>query len=341
MFRYKLLIFFLIASFSNSTQAANIKGRVILDESWAPVIYLSVIHSFDDLQTASYGFLRYKIELDSEGYFEADSLELAEGDLIYRLHVCKKGDPESSIIIGGKDENFIHFIMNKKSSISVIPNGPLMGLQYCEIQGQPIGNSLSRLFDLQKRLDTPPSLPSEKNRIFIKKQVLNEFQTMIDTSSNEVIKLLALHFVNESFANENHLELMEKVQNELSQSNYSSPYYDSFLDQLSFLRFQAGEANARFSWLKWIGILILIPFGFFISNVLKNRKNKGLNNSRSPIQILSKQEKRVYNLLKKGKSNKEISSELHIEVSTVKSHLHKIYSRLGVKSRKEIIDEER
>ena len=55
------------------------------------------------------------------------------------------------------------------------------------------------------------------------------------------------------------------------------------------------------------------------------------------IQHLSNQEKRVFNLLQKGKTNKEISSELHIEVSTVKSHLNKIYSRLGVKSRKDIV----
>jgi len=63
--------------------------------------------------------------------------------------------------------------------------------------------------------------------------------------------------------------------------------------------------------------------------------------AKTPVtHTLSNQEKKVFNLLKKGKSNKEISSELHIEVSTVKSHLNKIYSRLGVKSRKEIIDKE-
>ena len=56
------------------------------------------------------------------------------------------------------------------------------------------------------------------------------------------------------------------------------------------------------------------------------------------ISQLSVQEKRVLDLLKEGKSNKEISQELHIEVSTVKSHLNKIYSQLGVKGRKEIIN---
>ena len=165
---------------------------------------------------------------------------------------------------------------------------------------------------------------------------------MIDTSSNEVIRLLAIHFVNESFANEVHLELMESVENDLIVSDYSSPYFDSFQDQLSFLRFQNGKTETGKSWLKWFGILLLVPFVVFVWTEFRNRKRNNLNNnSPQPVQILSKQEKRVFDHLKKNKSNKEISSELHIEVSTVKSHVNKIFSKLGVKSRKEIVDEER
>ena len=340
MLRNKFLFFLFLGSFIFHSNAANIKGKVILDERWAPVIYLSVIHSFDDLHTAAYGFLRYKIELDSNGNFEADSLELAEGDLIYRLHVCKKGDPESSIIIGGRDENFVHFIMNRNSKINLIPNKSKPGLQHCEIQGQASGNSLQKLFDLQKRLDTPPELPSDKNRAFVKKQVLNDFHKMVDTSSNEVIRLMAIHFINESFANQNHLDLMEKVQNDLVDSNYSSPYYDAFQEQLSFLQFQATQNSSfGFPWTKWLIIALLLPFAAFLWWKINWEQDK--NKTDLQLQSLSKQEKRVFDHLKKNKSNKEISSELHIEVSTVKSHVNKIFSKLGVKSRKEIVDGER
>lgn len=340
MFRYKFIIYLIFCSSFLSSEAAKIKGKVVLDESWAPVIYLSVIHSFDDLHTAAYGFLRYKIELDADGYFQADSLELADGDLIYRLHVCKKGDPESSIIIGGKDENFIHFIMNKNSKITLIPNELLPGLQHCKIKGQATSDSLEKLFTLQKRLDTPPDLPSEKNRAFIKKQVLSDLKTVIDTSSNDVIRLLALHFINESFTNENHLDLMEKVEKDLADSNYSSPYYDAFQDQLSFLQFQATpNSSLESSWIKWLGLGLLLPFAAFLWWKINSDQDK--NKATLTVESLSKQERRVFDHLKKNKSNKEISSELHIEVSTVKSHINKIFSKLGVKSRKEIVDEER
>jgi len=53
-------------------------------------------------------------------------------------------------------------------------------------------------------------------------------------------------------------------------------------------------------------------------------------------EALSIQERRVFQLVSEGKSNKEISAELNIGLSTVKSHVHSIYGKLGIKSRKEI-----
>ncbi len=120
-------------------------------------------------------------------------------------------------------------------------------------------------------------------------------------------------------------------------SGHSSPYHIAFMDQFNYLKFQAGDsAPFKKTWLYAAILIIIIP----IVSVLIWRQKRGFSSmGKRKVQSLSSQEKRVFNLLKEGKSNKEISSELHIEVSTVKSHLHKIYSRLGVKSRKEIVDE--
>lgn len=69
-----------------------------------------------------------------------------------------------------------------------------------------------------------------------------------------------------------------------------------------------------------------------------------LNRQKVPSQThsmdksnLSIWERRIFQMISKEKSNKEISEELHIEVSTVKSHVSSIYSKLGVRSRKELI----
>ena len=336
MFKLKFFILLIFGIWMIPINAASIKGKLLLDGTWAPILYVSVIHSFDELHTASYDFLRYKIELDSLGYFEVNNMELAEGDLIYRLHICKTGDPESSIFIGGKDENFIHFIMNNNSEVNLVQEIPFQGIKSCLVTGHSSGPSLLHIFKLQEKLETPPSLPSKNNRAFIKVQVLDGLKEIIDTSSNELIQLLALHYMNESFTNEDHLGLMDLMQKNFINSAYSSPYYDSFVKDLNYMRFQAGQTSyTKNAKILWVGLPILL---LFLGIVFRKEFIPLFGKGKQKINSLSIQEKRVFNLLKKGKSNKEISSELHIEVSTVKSHLHRIYTRLGVKSRKELVE---
>jgi len=54
--------------------------------------------------------------------------------------------------------------------------------------------------------------------------------------------------------------------------------------------------------------------------------------------VLSDREKEVLELLAKGYRNKEVADKLFITVSTVKSHVHKIYEKLHVSSRIEAVN---
>ena len=49
--------------------------------------------------------------------------------------------------------------------------------------------------------------------------------------------------------------------------------------------------------------------------------------------LLSPREKEVYELLRGGLTNRQIGKLLFIEESTVKAHTHRIYDKLGVRSR--------
>ena len=55
------------------------------------------------------------------------------------------------------------------------------------------------------------------------------------------------------------------------------------------------------------------------------------------IADLTQKEEEILHLICAKKSNKEIAAELYVEVSTVKTHINKIYSKLEISDRKSAI----
>lgn len=74
----------------------------------------------------------------------------------------------------------------------------------------------------------------------------------------------------------------------------------------------------------------------FLMESLKTEENEMACSLQHKLDQLSFKEKDVLTLILSGKSNKEISSQLFIEHSTLKSHINHIYKKLDVKSRKEL-----
>ena len=59
-------------------------------------------------------------------------------------------------------------------------------------------------------------------------------------------------------------------------------------------------------------------------------------NTENQLDELSAKQKQVFDLIVTGKSNKEIMDELCIELSTLKTHINKIYKILGITSRQQV-----
>lgn len=77
-------------------------------------------------------------------------------------------------------------------------------------------------------------------------------------------------------------------------------------------------------------ILILSAIGGYF---LIQKSVLFLRNKREKLTL---QETKVYNLLTKAYSNKEIASELNVSVSTIKTHINNIYKKKGISSRTEL-----
>ncbi len=68
-------------------------------------------------------------------------------------------------------------------------------------------------------------------------------------------------------------------------------------------------------------------------------QQKGLsenNNREELLDELTNRQRQIYDLILAGKTNKEITSELYIEPSTLKTHINQLYKKLHIKSRKEL-----
>lgn len=84
--------------------------------------------------------------------------------------------------------------------------------------------------------------------------------------------------------------------------------------------------------------LLLIPFialVMFFGIRLGNQKEQIAFQSKYEHE-LSEREKEVLNYVIQGKKNQEIASSLFVELSTIKSHLNRIYKKTGVQNRKEL-----
>jgi DNA-binding NarL/FixJ family response regulator len=73
----------------------------------------------------------------------------------------------------------------------------------------------------------------------------------------------------------------------------------------------------------------------FLDRVLPSNNHHGV--SRSTQHRLSRREREVLDLVLQNKSNKEISSALHIAESTVKFHLAQLFQKFGVRRRADLI----
>lgn len=72
------------------------------------------------------------------------------------------------------------------------------------------------------------------------------------------------------------------------------------------------------------------------ANTLKSNSNVSRHDEKPTVSApLSEQEARIFSLFVNGLSKKEIAYQLHISVNTVKTHLQRVYQKLGVTSRAE------
>lgn len=72
--------------------------------------------------------------------------------------------------------------------------------------------------------------------------------------------------------------------------------------------------------------------------VFKIAPSEKLEKISQVYQLLTKQEKKVFGLILIGKNNAEISSQLSLKLHTVENYINRIYEKLGVHFREDILE---
>ncbi|HMH31540.1 MAG TPA: helix-turn-helix transcriptional regulator [Puia sp.] len=121
--------------------------------------------------------------------------------------------------------------------------------------------------------------------------------------------------------------------------NHSVIIWIGLLTGTTIILFQAISLLVIYRYLKLDYYLCLVAVFFLTSGILLNSRYRKqvapVLAQGSLLDLLSNKETIVLQMVAEGKTNKEIAIALFIELSTVKTHVNHIYSKISVSNRKE------
>lgn len=315
-----IIILFLCVSLSPfvfSSTSGQIKGTLLLDNTWDRNIYISLIETFEREFAVSDNMIIASSPIDSLGNFSIKLDDLSSDWNLLRLHVVKNGNPPASLLIGGLDENYYFIIANRHSEIEINNTLEKPIFKNVFISGAPYMNTIDYITKLSNYSSSLNYENSLLEKEFIEEVVAEKLKLIADTCGNSLVSLYSLYQIDfQSDYKVNPIFYKEYIS---KYKNNKSPYFESFRRQ-----FPISEKPI------WPYILIFLFIAAFVSVTIFIRDKK-----KRKIKNLSVQERRIFELLQTGATNQEISDKFNIELSTVKSHVSKIFSKLNLKSRKE------
>ncbi len=146
--------------------------------------------------------------------------------------------------------------------------------------------------------------------------------------NSSICKEISVKFIKNFIKNENQILVLDNTPNLMSAKRFLSfgirGYGNTFMTS-SYLNSAIDAISNNYVWLiPQITTLLLKDMA---------EKNDIKIDEEKLFETLTKTERKIANLLKKGYSNTDISDELQISINTVKTHIKHIYEKLNVKDR--------
>lgn len=319
------------AAVGQNNSGIQIHGRLNLNDSWEPNVYISHIPKFEEMYYMSSAMIIAESQIDSLGYFKMNLDFLPGDENLYRLHAVKKGNNAATLILGGKDENHLFLIAGGSSKVELEGTSSYAPFKNVVFRHSSGNNTLQIISNKVYTSDSVGSESSASKRSLINDRLKSDLLNIADTCSSNLVSLYSLYMNRfESDIESNAKFYMNYLK---IRSDQKSPYFTAFANHFHFEtsveKTPKATSDNNYSIPIIIGLLLCVTT--FLIVKVKSGKNRKLRK-------LSLQERKVYGLLLQSQTNQEIADELNIGLSTVKSHVSSIFSKLKIKSRKEIVN---
>jgi len=335
-------LFFIFCSLLSLQAQFEFSGQVN-SEFIKSTVYLTEVDDYKKSSLFLADNILQSTTTDSLGHYSFSGDFLSSTNKIYKIYVdnCNENiTGYNHLIRTCDDSNSVIFIANNSDEIYFSLNS--MEQMFCSLEFSRVQNiAIFKIDSLQEALLSNIQYSiSEKQRSIIFDKYFKDLQEYSKTFKEPLVELYTyqLYANNESFTRKFYLDdlkksdyynqLLEQLKTEYPNSTYAYQFEDDL---------QHDNIDTKNKSTKNIIIIlaILLSTSLIINFILIKRKHKKTSTINYTL-VLSKQEQKVFELMNSELSNKQIAEKLFISISTVKTHINNIYSKLSISSRKEV-----
>lgn len=341
---YRILTFTAALFLSVSLHAAFIISGHIKNAAhcFYPRVYLAAIDNISGLNGISSREIIASADMDSIGNFTLKGNFLADDTRLYRLYLTRAADEKAYISIG-LNENYVLLLLNNQSEVNITCNNICAGMPVFSVTGSVESRSIVAAHTIATAYlpEMYAESAEDAKKELLQKRTIANLKAFADSCAQPLAALFALlYFDTEKDYTENkayYQRFLARLKKELPQSTYTKQF-EQLLREFELKNSPPEKTSPAL--LIVLSLVLALSIGMNIYLLLKNMKNNrvAVTDTVDVSAALTIKEKQILFMMDEGLSNKEIADKLNIELSTVKSHVSRIYQKAQIKNRNQVAE---
>ncbi|MCT4664895.1 MAG: LuxR C-terminal-related transcriptional regulator [Flavobacteriales bacterium] len=303
--------------------------------------YLNIVKDLSQKEVFYTENILLETQVDSNGFFVFKGDFLPKTNRIYKIYInnCEESITHPDHLLNQCVDNLSYLFIANNSDQFLYPLNELKQM-FCAPENEA-GKHIALEQIEHHRINLLSRISEAKNDAQRKLIYQKYYEKIRDYSLDFPWALAKLYgfylyadeasFAYPYFQNDQKIPVIkQEIMEQLEAENGDAPYLLHFKKHQN----QPTEFSGNIFSVLLVSLLIISLF----FNLFFYRKLKQINTVKKIDlnKVLTKQEKKVYDLICEEKTNKEIAEALFVSLSTVKTHINNIYKKLEVKDRKSL-----